>query len=116
MTHDRGGDALHFCIGRRCQSAELRRSIGGAQVDAVEDQGVEVDVQVERVAKALHEGDGAAAGDAGLHAEASADVAGSEVRVGRLAKLLRSKQLSGRPKDVAFLRSFAAEYEDESGD
>lgn len=44
------------------------------------------------------------------------DVAGSEVRVGRLAKLLRSKQLSGRPKDVAFLRSFAAEYEDESGD
>ena len=30
------------------------------------------------------------------------------VRVGSLEKLLRSKELSGRPKDVEFLRMFAA--------
>lgn len=40
------------------------------------------------------------------------------VRVGRLEKLLRSKQESGRPKDLEFLRAFAAradEDEDSSG-
>jgi len=43
-------------------------------------------------------------------------VAGVEVRVGRLEKLLRSKEASGRPKDEAFLRAFAARTpEDESG-
>ena len=37
------------------------------------------------------------------------------VRVGRLEKLLRSKERSGRPKDIEFLRRFAAEG-DEEGD
>jgi hypothetical protein len=36
------------------------------------------------------------------------NVEGSEVRVGRLQKLLRSKELSGRPKDIEFLRAFSA--------
>lgn len=36
-----------------------------------------------------------------------------EVRVGRLEKLLRSKELSGRRKDVEFLRMFAARLEDD---
>jgi hypothetical protein len=36
------------------------------------------------------------------------------VRVGALEKLLRSKELSGRPKDVEFLRMFAARMADES--
>jgi hypothetical protein len=35
-------------------------------------------------------------------------VAGVPVRVGHLEKLLRSKQLTGRPKDIEFLRLFAA--------
>lgn len=41
------------------------------------------------------------------------EVAGNEISVGRLGKLLRSKQLSGRPKDVAFLESFEAHVEEE---
>jgi hypothetical protein len=35
-------------------------------------------------------------------------VAGTDVRVGRLEKLLRSKERSGRPKDLEFLRAFEA--------
>lgn len=35
-------------------------------------------------------------------------ISGIEVKVGRLEKLLRSKELSGRPKDVAFLAMFKA--------
>ena len=38
---------------------------------------------------------------------------GIEVRVGRLEKLLRSKELSARPKDIEFLRRFVARAEDE---
>jgi hypothetical protein len=42
------------------------------------------------------------------------DVAGVRIRVGRLVKLLRSKEASGRPKDVEFLRAFKARaFEDE---
>ena len=33
---------------------------------------------------------------------------GTEIRVGTLAKLLRSKEIAGRPKDLEFLRMFAA--------
>jgi hypothetical protein len=40
-------------------------------------------------------------------------VAGVEVRVGRLEKLLRSKQASGRPKDHEFLRAFEAAATDD---
>jgi hypothetical protein len=40
-------------------------------------------------------------------------VASTEVRVGRLEKLLRPKELTGRPKDVEFLRGFAARAEEE---
>ena len=36
------------------------------------------------------------------------EVAGTSVRVGRLEKLLRSKEVSGRPKDLEFLRAFQA--------
>ncbi|MBJ19006.1 MAG: hypothetical protein CL933_06215 [Deltaproteobacteria bacterium] len=35
-------------------------------------------------------------------------VAGSFVQVGQLEKLLRSKEASGRPKDLEFLRAFRA--------
>lgn len=34
------------------------------------------------------------------------------IRVGRLEKLLRAKELAGRPKDLEFLRMFAARYRD----
>jgi hypothetical protein len=40
-------------------------------------------------------------------------VEGREVRVGRLEKLLASKQASGRPKDLAFLRQYEAAAGDE---
>ena len=36
-----------------------------------------------------------------------------EIRVGRLERLLRAKELAGRPKDVEFLRMFAARFADE---
>jgi len=36
------------------------------------------------------------------------EVAGASVQVGRLDKLLRSKEASGRPKDLEFLRAFRA--------
>jgi hypothetical protein len=39
-----------------------------------------------------------------------------DVRVGRLEKLLRSKELSGRPKDVEFLRMYAARVAEERGE
>jgi predicted nucleotidyltransferase len=39
-----------------------------------------------------------------------------KVRVGRLEKLLRSKELAGRPKDVAFLRLFAARLRESAGE
>jgi predicted nucleotidyltransferase len=41
------------------------------------------------------------------------EVAGAEVRVGRLEELLQSKQASGRPKDLAFLEAFRARALDE---
>lgn len=41
-------------------------------------------------------------------------VAGVEVAVGRLEKLLRSKEASGREKDREFLRLFAARLRDEA--
>lgn len=37
------------------------------------------------------------------------------VRVGTLEKLLRSKQASGRPKDIAFLRAFEASVPEDEG-
>ena len=39
---------------------------------------------------------------------ATFEVAGVRVQVGRLEKLLRSKELSGRPKDLDFLLAFQA--------
>jgi len=55
------------------------------------------------------------------YAELAADairfnVSGSEVPVGRLGKLLRSKQLSGRPKDLAFLQAFEARADDDDAE
>lgn len=35
-----------------------------------------------------------------------------EVRVGRLERLLRAKRMAGRPKDLEFLRLFAARFRD----
>jgi predicted nucleotidyltransferase len=43
-------------------------------------------------------------------------VADVEVRVGQLEKLLRSKERSGRPKDLEFLRAFEARAVEEGED
>jgi hypothetical protein len=43
------------------------------------------------------------------------EVAGVEIRVGRLTKLLRSKEVSGRPKDLEFLRIYRATLGEENG-
>ena len=40
--------------------------------------------------------------------ESFLDIDDEAVRVGRLEKLLRAKELAGRPKDVEFLRLYAA--------
>jgi predicted nucleotidyltransferase len=40
------------------------------------------------------------------------EVAGAEVQVGRLTKLLHSKEVSGRRKDLEFLRIYRAALED----
>ena len=37
-------------------------------------------------------------------------IGGIEVRVGRLQKLLQAKEIAGRPKDLEFLRLFAARF------
>lgn len=55
------------------------------------------------------------------YAELSADavefrVADVEVRVGTLEKLLQSKQSSGQPKDLAFLRAFEAGAPEDEND
>ena len=39
-----------------------------------------------------------------------------EVRVGRLEKLLRAKELAGRPKDAEFLRLYAARLREQAGE
>ena len=39
-----------------------------------------------------------------------------EVRVGRLEKLLRAKERAGRPKDVEFLRLYAARLREQAGE
>jgi len=43
---------------------------------------------------------------------ASFEIGGATVRVGRLERLLRAKQMAGRPKDLEFLRMFAARFSD----
>jgi predicted nucleotidyltransferase len=43
-------------------------------------------------------------------------VEGAEVRVGRLETLVRAKELAGRPKDVEFLRMWAARLREEAGE
>jgi len=52
--------AFHLGVVGWRERVEAQRSFGGPRVDAVEQQRVEVDVQVQRVAEALHEGDGSA--------------------------------------------------------
>ena len=42
-------------------------------------------------------------------------VTNSEVRVGSLEKLLRAKEASGCPKDLEFLRAFAARADEDRG-
>ncbi len=53
-------DALHLGVVGWWERVEAQRSALGSGVDTVEYQRVEVDVEVERIAEALHEGDGAA--------------------------------------------------------
>jgi hypothetical protein len=43
-------------------------------------------------------------------------IADADVRVGRLEKLLRSKELSGREKDLEFLRLYSARLRADSED
>ncbi len=54
------GHARDLGVVRRPQRVEAHAPFGAAGVDAIEDERVEVEVQIQRVAEALHEGDGAA--------------------------------------------------------
>jgi len=76
----------------------------GAAITAVSDEGGQLDLLTSIAGFAYGE----------LAEDASAfRVSDVEVRVGRLEKLLRSKQLSGRAKDVEFLRAYEARGSDE---
>jgi len=83
----------------------LRRVVErGAAITAVSDEGGQLDLLTSIAGFAYGE----------LAEDASAfRVSDVEVRVGRLEKLLRSKQLSGRAKDVEFLRAYEARGSDE---
>lgn len=54
------GGAGDLGIRRRREGVEAQGALWSAGADAIEDQRVEVDVEVQRIAEALHEGDGAA--------------------------------------------------------
>jgi len=85
--------------------AVLRRMIErGANVTAVTAQGVRIDLMPSLKGYRFDD----LAGDAERFR-----VGDVEIRVGRLEKLLRSKELSDRPKDREFLRLFAARLRDE---
>ncbi len=43
-------------------------------------------------------------------AQVAFEIGGVGVRVGRLQKLLQAKEIAGRPKDLEFLRLFAARF------
>lgn len=76
----------------------------GANVTAVAPQGARIDLMPSLKGYRFDD----LAGDAERFR-----VGGVEIRVGRLEKLLRSKELSDRPKDREFLRLFAARLRDE---
>ena len=78
----------------------LRRVIeSGANISAIHREAGQIDL-VTSISGFDFDG---LAGDASLF-----DVAGTSVRVGRLAKLLESTASSGRAKDIAFLTAFGA--------
>jgi len=69
----------------------------GATLNAIHDSDGEIDLMLSIAGFAYSD----------LAADASTfRVAGTEVRVGRLEKLLAAKRASGRPKDLEFLRAF----------
>jgi hypothetical protein len=57
---DCAGQTRDLAILWRRERVEAERSAGVARVDAVEPERVEMEIQVERVAEALHESDGTA--------------------------------------------------------
>ncbi len=76
----------------------------GASILARNEEGVRVDLMTSMTGFGFED----------LSADAATfEIRGIAVRVGSLAKLLRSKELSGRSKDVEFLRMFAARLTDE---
>ncbi len=85
----------------------LQRVIqNGATLSAIHESGGQLDVMLSIAGFSYAE----------LAADATVFRVGAvEVRVGRLEHLLRSKEASGRPKDLAFLRAFEAR-ESDAGD
>ena len=95
---DGAKDGAHFARARRGCGGEEERADGIAREDAVDDDDVQVDVEVEAAAEALHEGDGGvrARGEAGRTREGEmpaaqgvgerADDGGEKARIERLAR------------------------------
>ena len=79
----------------------------GASILAVNEEGVRVDLMTSMTGFRFDD----------LNADATMfRIRDTAVRVGSLEKLLRSKELSARPKDLEFLRMFATRLGDEGGE
>ena len=78
----------------------------GATVTALDESGAQLDLMTSGLGLSFED----------LAADAVTFRLGEvEVRVGRLEKLLRAKELAGRPRDVEFLRLYAARLREQSG-
>lgn len=95
-----GGEA--FLAG--CDDQALSNIIrSGASISARHDEEGQIDLMLSMTGASYQE----LASDARTF-----DIEGRSVMVGRLERLLRSKELSGRPRNREFLRAFAAQMEE----
>jgi hypothetical protein len=79
----------------------------GATITALDEAGSQLDLMTSGLGLAFDD----LAGDA-----VTFRLGDVEVRVGRLEKLLRAKELAGRPRDAEFLRLYAARLRERAGD
>ena len=99
FTFEAGGEPFVDVEHRTSIEAVIR---SGANLRALDDDGNQLDLMFSMA--------GADYGEISVDAVAF-EVSGERILVGRLEKLLRSKELSDRPKDRAFLEAFRARAE-----
>jgi hypothetical protein len=88
--------------------AVLRNLLGrGATITAEDEVGAQIDLMTSGLGLSFDD----LASDA-----VSFRLGEVEVKVGRLEKLLRAKELAARPKDIEFLRLYAARLREQAGE